>query len=99
VCVCLLLDTLYYCPEITFLKMSIFLSNWNGCNVGNENILLSLYLFGWWVRGVGVDLYKMGWSASNCVDVDLDLKWVRSPSAPMHLALTDRPFVSHIISR
>jgi hypothetical protein len=27
VCVCLLLDTLYYCPEITFLKMSIFLSN------------------------------------------------------------------------
>ena len=41
VCVCLLLDTFYQCPEMSiFLVTSVFLTNSNSCTVGNENVVL-----------------------------------------------------------
>jgi len=41
VCVCLLLDTFYHCPEMSiFVVTSIFLTKSNSCTVGNENVLL-----------------------------------------------------------
>ena len=41
VCVCLLLDTFYHCPEMSdSFVTSIFLTNSNSCTVGNENVLL-----------------------------------------------------------
>ena len=40
VCVCLLLDTIYQCSEMSFFLTSLFLDNSNSSTVGNENVLL-----------------------------------------------------------
>ena len=55
VCICLLFDTFYWCPEMSVVFMtSIFLATWNSYSVGNENVLLWLFL---WGRGVWEGLY------------------------------------------
>jgi hypothetical protein len=62
-CVCLLLDTFYRCPGMSFflslflpfimmiIIISVFLGNCNNSTVWNENVLLSLVF--WGVGGVG----------------------------------------------
>jgi hypothetical protein len=53
VCVCLLLDTFYICPEMSVVFVtSVFLFNWNSSTVRNENVLLSFYMYGVVVRSV-----------------------------------------------
>jgi hypothetical protein len=50
VCVCLLLEIFYQCPERSIYSVTpVFLDNSNSCTVGNENVLL---LFFWWVGRV-----------------------------------------------
>jgi hypothetical protein len=49
VCVCLLLDPFYLCPEMTVVfVMSAFMANSNSSTFGNEKVLLSFYFLEWW---------------------------------------------------
>jgi hypothetical protein len=45
-CVYVLLDTFYHCPEMSVVFVtSVFVANWNSSTVGNENVLLWLFFF------------------------------------------------------